>query len=251
MLNVFVGYDAREDEAYRVCQFSIVSRASKPVNIVPMKHRELRRVGLFDRPWRIDERGQYFDERDGKPFSTEFSHSRFLVPAYAAQLGISQGWVLFCDCDFLFQADIANLFALADPAYAVMVVKHTHKPPEGLKMDGVAQLRYRRKNWSSLVLWNLGHGANDQMTASLANTLAGSALHAFGWLKNKEIGTLPQEWNFLVGYTKATDSAIKALHFTDSGPWMREPRDDPDRLWINEQSRMKHPRPTTALKVVA
>ena len=55
----------------------------------------------------------------------------------------------------LFLDDPAKLFALADDQFAVMVVKHDHQPTETTKMDGQLQTVYARKNWSSVILWNL------------------------------------------------------------------------------------------------
>ena len=44
------------------------------------------------------------------PMSTEFSISRFLVPALA-----KEGWALFLDADMLARANLMRLFELADP----------------------------------------------------------------------------------------------------------------------------------------
>lgn len=86
---IFVGYDTREDLAYEVCRYSILKRASIPVEICPIKQSDLRKKSLY---WR--ERGQLE--------STEFSFSRFLTPALANY----HGWAMFVDCDFLYLADI-------------------------------------------------------------------------------------------------------------------------------------------------
>jgi hypothetical protein len=250
MLNVFVGYDDREDEAYRVCHFSIANRTPETVAIRPLKHRPLRQLGLFTRPWRITESGQYVDERDGKPFSTQFSHSRFLVPAYARHLGVTEKWALFCDCDFMFRADLRELFALADDRFAVMCVKHRHKPAEGLKMDGMAQTQYRRKNWSSLVLFNLHHPANAALDAKTVNEQPGSWLHAFGWLRDKQIGEFPPEWNWIEGASPEIEP--KAVHFSAGGPWFPEYADVryADE-WRMVRAQMHNPRPTVQLRMMA
>jgi len=223
MLSVFVGYDEREDAAYRVTEASLRRHASQPLTILPLAHRDLRRQGLFDRPWRIDQQGQYWDERDGRPFSTQFAHSRFLVPHLARRLGIVSGWALFCDCDFLFLADVAALFALADRRYAAMVVKHGgdtgHVPAETAKMDGVVQALYARKNWSSLVMWNLDHEANHRLGIDQVNGALGGWLHGFGWLSDHEIGALPPEWNWLEGSAPLPAGAHpKAVHHTRGAP---------------------------------
>ena len=67
----FVGYDAREKDAYDVCVFSAQRKSTIPLHIQPLKHRDLRQRGLFDRPWLIEgETGIMVDQRDGRPFST-------------------------------------------------------------------------------------------------------------------------------------------------------------------------------------
>lgn len=218
MLNVFIGYDAREDEAYQVCKYSLESRAKQPLRIFPLKHRELRQLGIFNRPWRVDASGQFFDERDGRPFSTEFSHSRFAVPLYAKKLGLTEPWALFIDLDFLFLRPVDDLFALVDSRYAVMVCQHEHKPVEGLKMDGVVQTTYPRKNWSSLILWNLKSEWNAFVTLDAVNYEPGQNLHRFKWLPDSTIGALPKAWNWIEGAVPA-DLTPKAVHYSAGGPW--------------------------------
>ena len=81
--SVYVGYDSREQEAYDVCEFTLKKYNGVNVEVYKLDHRMLRRYNWFSRRWLIDEDGQYWDEEDGKPFSTEFSHSRFLAPYMA------------------------------------------------------------------------------------------------------------------------------------------------------------------------
>ena len=248
---IFIGYDSREHDAYRVCRHSLYDHATVSIEIRPLKHRELRRNGLFSRPWRIGETGQYVDERDGRPFSTEFSHSRFLVPALADLIHVAAPWALFCDCDFLFRTDISELVALADPDRAVMVVKHEHAPVDGDKMDGVTQARYRRKNWSSLILWNLTHPLNRDLTVDAVNHRPGSWLHGLGWLPDEAIGALPVEWNWLVGHSPA-DVAPKAVHFTEGGPWFDGYRNVPfAEEWRRAFAASLHPRPSVVERMPA
>jgi hypothetical protein len=156
------------------------------------------------------------DLGDLKPFSTDFAFTRFLVPA----LSLYQGWALFCDCDFLFTADMAEVFALADDKYAVRVVKHDHDPAEKTKMGGIVQTRYRRKNWSSLVLWNCGHPQNASLTGYVVNEWAGQWLHAFSWLDDGVIGDLPRGWNHLAGVDAPLDKPPQGIHFTLGIPTM-------------------------------
>lgn len=250
MINVFCGWDSREQLAYEVCRQSLAEHSSVPVNVIPLKHRELRKMGLFDRPWRIDEKGQYWDERDGLPFSTEFSHTRFLVPALADRMGI-KGWALFCDCDFLWRADVAELMELADPSKPLMVVKHEHRPREAVKMDGMAQTSNPRKNWSSLMLFNLDFPPGPwRLNTGIVNHASGSHLHSLGQM-NELIGPLPKEWNWLAGYDDPIEWP-KAVHFTLGTPDMDGYGDQPYAAeWWAMAERIRHPRPTVALRLQA
>lgn len=141
----------------------------------------------------MDARGQLYDLPSNAPCSTEFAISRFLVPILC-----QQGWALFVDCDVVFLGDVAELFALADPSKAVMVVKHAPLVEVGTKMDGQAQVGYTRKNWSSVMLFNCDHPANRRLSLADVNERPGRDLHALYWLHDEEIGALPAAWNWLV-----------------------------------------------------
>ena len=212
-LRIFIGYDAREDEAYRVCAYSLRRHASIPLDIAPLSHPP----GLYTRTWHRNDAGQRIDDVDGKPFSTDFAFSRFLVPELAGH----RGWALFCDCDFLFLSDVAELLALRDARFAVQCVKHDHRPAERLKMDGQEQTRYARKNWSSLVLWNCEHAAHAGLSVDDVSHRPGSWLHGFRWLRDDQIGALPEAWNWLDGWSNSAVAA-KAVHFTSGGPWFTD-----------------------------
>ena len=206
--NVFVGYDTREDIAYQVCEFSI-KRFNANVAITPLIQHELRQKKIY---WReID-----------KLASTEFTFTRFLVP----HLMNFKGWALFIDCDIVFLEDVNNLFSLADDRYAVMCVKHEFNPKPGLKMDGQVQTVYPRKNWSSVVLWNCAHPSNEKVTVDSVNNpnFDGAYFHRFSWLKDEEIGELPCDWNWLVGWYKKDDGVPRAIHYTEGGPWFKNYR---------------------------
>ena len=243
-LTVYVGYDAREHDGWEVCRDSILRRASCPVRVVRLDQDMLRDMGLYRRSFHI-EGIQRIDDSDGKPFSTDFTFTRFLVP----HLNLFQGWALFCDCDFLFTADLATLLDRADPQYAVMCVPHDHDPAEAVKMDGVAQTRYRRKNWSSLVLWNCAHPANRYgLSVRHVNENAGAWLHAFEWLPPEMIGHLPRSWNWLSGVDRPLPSGDLpcGVHFTLGLPTMAGHEGSPYAdLWRAERASTRLPgRPT-------
>ena len=228
---IFIGYDEREHVAAAVCAHSMRSSG-----IRFLKHRQLRDAGLFTRPWRIASNGQYYDEIDGKPFSTQFSHTRFLIPEIARREGL-KGWALFCDCDFLWLSSPKELLKLTDKSKAVMVCKHDFQPSEAIKMDNCQQVNYPRKNWSSMIMWNLDHPSNAELTVDIVNSADGGWLHAFSWLKDDEIGSLPLGWNFLLGHTPTTVD-WRAIHFTDGGPWfdgwVQKPHlQEADDMWLN------------------
>lgn len=224
---VVIGYDPREHEAYEVCRASLMAHAKRDgVNVIKLELGDLRLSGLYDRPYRVDEAGQMWDERDKRPFSVQFSFSRFLVPHL-----VRKGPALFVDCDFLFRRDVAELFDLFDPSYAVQVVKHDHRPAGTVKMDGISQSTYNRKNWSSCMLWNTGHHAHLGLTVEAVNTWAGRDLHAFKWLSDCYIGSLPEAWNWLADASPTTPDGraddIAAIHYTTGGPWFEHMQDCP------------------------
>ena len=201
MIRVFIGYDSRETVAYHVLAHSILARASEPVSITPLMLSQLE--GVFDR------------ERNPLQ-STEFSFTRFLTP----WLCDFQGWALFTDCDMLVREDIAALWRLRDPRFAVQVVKHHHVPRETTKFLNQPQSRYEKKNWSSVMLMNCAQCR--ALTPEYVNRATGLELHQFKWLDDDaRIGELPAKWNHLVGYD-APRADASLVHFTIGGPYFPE-----------------------------
>lgn len=207
-LKIYIGWDSREDIAYQVAKHSIEKHSSMPVEIIPLKQRQLKKEGIYTRP--VDALA-----------STEFTFTRFLIP----QLMEFDGWALFIDCDFVALTDVAELFAQADDRYAVMCAQHDYAPKETVKMDGQLQHMYPRKNWSSMMLINCGHPSNKALNKDLVNDLniSGAYLHRFSWLTDEEVGELSHEWNWLVGwYKEPKDGTPKFLHYTEGGPWFEQ-----------------------------
>lgn len=217
MLRVYCGYDSREPRAYDVCKASIEAHASRPVHVTPLRAEPLRNAGVHRR-YSYMRKNQLIDAMNDEPHTTEFTFTRWLVPtlAYAVD-GMTSGPVLFCDSDFLFRADIAELFDLFNPSYAVQVVKHRHADGADKKMWGLDQRYYDRKNWSSLALWNCGAEATKWLTISTVGRAAREWLHGFSWLSDSEIGSLPLEWNWLAGVSPPVDE-VKACHYTLGTP---------------------------------
>jgi hypothetical protein len=200
-LRVFIGYDEREAIAFDVLQHSIRRHASVPVSITAIELHQLRSVY----------------SRSLHPLqSTAFSFSRFLVPYLSGY----KGWSLFMDCDMLMLEDVAQLFALRNEQYAVMLVKHDHRPREQQKFLGNFQTAYDCKNWSSVML--MQNAVCCALDPAYVATAPGLDLHQFRWLGNPGmIGALPARWNHLVGYdAPRADAAV--LHFTLGGPYFEE-----------------------------
>lgn len=202
-MTIYIGYDSREDAAYRALKSSIRKLSTRRIH--KLVQSELREIGVYTRG--VDTLA-----------STEFSFTRFLTPL----LNGYDGWALFIDCDMLFLESPDKLFELADDKYALMCVKHDYNPTSTTKMDGKTQHLYPRKNWSSVMLFNCGHPSNQRLTRDVVNSESGAFLHQMKWLNDEEIGELPHEWNWLVGwYKEPEDGTPKLLHYTEGGPWFK------------------------------
>ena len=221
LMHVWIGYDPRETAAFAVTRESIC-RFDRHIPIYGLVLSDLQVQGHY---WRPTERrlGKLYDCISDAPMSTEFAISRFLVPALTRKRTLGRhkgGWALFMDCDMLVRRNLNELRELLDDSKAVCCVKHNHVPDTDIKMDGQWQTKYPRKNWSSVMAFNVDHPANDALDFELVNRVPGRDLHRFCWLKDHEIGELPPEWNYLVGYTKLPKGKEPSIvHFSEGGPW--------------------------------
>jgi hypothetical protein len=153
--------------------------------------------------------GSYTDKRDKRPFSTQFAHSRFLVPALAKKMKL-RGQALFIDCDFLFRDDINKLFDLTENnGCMVSVVKHDYTPDSEVKMDNCSQKAYQFKLWSAMMMFNLEEPKiYELLPVDKVNTLAGGALHRFLWISRShdvvqsEVGEIPEAWQFIPNHSE-------------------------------------------------
>ncbi len=228
--SVWIGYDSRMALAFAVAKYSLRC-FDKYVPVHGLVLSDLINRGYYSRP--TERRAhQLWDTISDAPMSTEFSISRFLVP-FLAKTGLA----LFCDSDVIFLANVSRLFELADGSKAVYCIKHKHDPDEVIKMDGQIQTRYPRKNWSSVMLFDCDHPANQELTLDLVNTLPGRDLHRFCWLNDEEIGELPQEWNYLVGHSMANEPP-NIVHFTDGLPDMEGCENQKyAKLWLDMRAK--------------
>jgi lipopolysaccharide biosynthesis glycosyltransferase len=223
-LDIYIGWDSREPIAYDVAKKTLEDHASVPVRVFPIKVQDLVAQGAYTRE--IDPLA-----------STEFTYSRFFVPFMAGY----KGWALFCDCDFLFLDDVAEILKYRDPALAVACVKHDYTPKATVKMDGKVQTSYPRKNWSSFMLFNCEHPSTRQLTPELINRESGAYLHRMQWAKDEEIGEIPTRWNWLEGWNEKPETGLPgAVHFTNGGPWFKDWQDvDYGDLWRAEADKVE------------
>ena len=228
---ICIGYDPREEDAFNVAVESAKKFAPENTLVTGIYLSELVAKGWYTR--RTESRdGKLWDVISDAPMSTEFAISRFLSVEVADAAIEAAGrewdfhnttWVMFMDCDMLVRKPLAPLFELANTKEnlekAILCVQHKHEPPEGVKMDGQAQLRYARKNWSSVMLLNPFHPSNMlDLTIELVNKVPGRDLHRFCWVDDRHIGALPVEYNWLVGHSP-NDVDPTIVHYTEGGPW--------------------------------
>lgn len=203
--NVYIGYDQREDIAAMVCRHSIARRTDLlcPPDIYFLRSEN---VPEFLRPREPTQ-------------STDFTYTRFMIPFIE---GYKKTFSVFCDCDFLFQADIIDLVCSVDKTKAISVCKHpAYIPRTHFKMDGVQQHTMPKKNWASLIVFNNSHPSNRRLTPDYVNNVTpGRRLHTFDWLDDEEVGSIPLDWNTLDDYYHL--ASPKAIHFTDGGPWFED-----------------------------
>jgi hypothetical protein len=228
-VRIYIGWDHREQEAFKVAEYSARRFGHE---VVSLREDRLRAAGLMYRP--VDRRDGVHDLISNAPQSTDFAITRFFTPILA-----HSGWSLFVDCDVIYLRDPIEMMTLADESKAIMVVKHPPMNVGGLKMDGKQQLSYPRKLWSSVMLINAEHPANRRLNVTFINQLPGRELHALSWLADEEIGELPRQWNWLVDLAEEPEAPAIA-HYTLGTPDMRgvEPTEN-STLWFDMQSLMR------------
>ena len=225
-IQLFCGFDEREEVGYHAFCSSVIEHASVPVSITPLSLKSVERV-------------YGAGHRDG---TNGFIYLRFLVPYLMGY----QGWAIFADgADMVMQADIAELAALYDPFKAVQVVKHSYTTKHPRKYVGTAMEadngNWPRKNWTSLMLINCGHYAWRDLTPEKVATLPGSYLHRLSFITDEtRIGELPAEWNWLADEYGANGDA-KLLHWTCGIPAFEHHKSAPmSYVWFKANARANH-----------
>lgn len=211
MINLYTGFDPREEAGSHVFNSSVIHHSSAPLAIMPL---HLPHFRPYYKP----------QLRDG---SNAFTYTRFLIPF----LQNYTGWALFCDgADMLCRGDIAELWAHKNYHTAVQVVKHDYHTKHPRKYIGTAMEAdnrdYRRKNWTSVMLINCSHFRWRDMRPERVEEMTGAELHQFSWIPDSLIGTLPREWNWLCDEYGPNPDA-KLLHWTAGSPAFEHYRDAP------------------------
>lgn len=214
MLNVYIGYDSREPKSFAVCRESI-RKYSGNIEIKTLHTGNLRNCNIYKRE-HVKRNGKTYDVISDAPMATEFAITRFLVPFLNQYKGTS----VFMDSDIMLRTDIRKILKdISFSDYALACVKHDYTPSTVRKMDGQLQTLYKRKNWSSVMVFNNEHPANRRLNLEYVNRQPGRVLHAFDWLKDDEIAELPIKWNYLVGeYTPDVCPNPNLIHWTLGSP---------------------------------
>lgn len=135
---------------------------------------------------------------------TDFTFARYLVPWLCGY----EGHALFVDADILCRGDIAEL--PWDAEAAVSVVPHTTVRKNGEDVS----VHFERP---SVMLFNC-----ERCTLLTPEYVQNGKPQTLEWAKT--IGSLPKEWNYLVGYD--TGGNAKLAHFTQGIPCFEETAKD-------------------------
>ena len=210
MIDFFVGYTPGREIANRKCRQSL----------------EQFGVATHDVP-------HYWVPKTNNPFA----RTRYLVPLIDYKP--ENKWVAFVDDDFLFFRNPLSLYKTLDDNKMLYVAKHpeyvsvtTIKMAGKEKRKGWRNVNYPRKNWSSLMIFN-----KEKFPLTIREIFHSpmSYLHQLEWTGSEEnIGSIPLEWNWLVGEEHCPDREdINAAHFTLGGPWYKEwPKSVYDKSWL-------------------
>ena len=203
IVDIVVGFDQKESVAYHTFVQSVIENSTIPTRFMPLN------IGSLT---------NYKEtHKDG---SNDFIYSRFLVP----HLMKFNGWAIYADGDMVCLKNIKKLWDLRDDKFAVQVVQHDYKTKIKNKYWGNKNEDYPRKNWSSLILWNCAHQSHKILTPEFIQKQSGAFLHRFSWIKDKEIGQIEKEWNWLaMEYEEKKD--INLIHYTIGTPCFKEYHD--------------------------
>ena len=202
MINLFVGFDPREEVGTHAFNASVLAHTTEPVQITHLYKNMLEK-----------HLGHVFQVG-----TNEFTKTRFLIPHLMGR----KGWAIFADgADMVLLGDLAELMQHAKPleGKSVYVVKHDYQTNSSRKYIGTQMeadnVDYPRKNWASLMLINCAHCA--WPTVEEVAKMDMLDLLQFKFLPDDKIGELPKEWNWLADEYGENENA-KLLHWTQGSP---------------------------------
>jgi hypothetical protein len=202
MIDVYVGFDEREEYGFHTFVSSLLHHASQPVRVTPIGNALCSWLGLDRQP----------DE------STDFARIRFLIPWMHGW----RGWAIFLDgSDMVIRDDIGKLYDLRDEYKALMVVDHDYETSHPMKFVGTSMATinrsYPKKNQSSVMLINCASFAWRNITPETIGRMSGAELHQFAFVPDDRIGHIPPEWNWIADEFGANEEA-KVIHWTAGIP---------------------------------
>jgi lipopolysaccharide biosynthesis glycosyltransferase len=149
---------------------------------------------------------------------TEFTFSRYLVP----WLCDYTGYALFLDSDIIVRADVREMLDAVQLGSAVSVVQ------TGPRFE-----------WPSVMLFDCANYRCRILTPEFVDA-PDNAPQTLTWAVDR-LGSLPPEYNYLVGYSAALETAPKIVHFTAGIPcWPETTRSDYADWWRDEYDAMLH-----------
>lgn len=224
-VRLVIGFDRTEVAAYHTLCNSILTRSSKPVEIIPLHEPTLRADNIY---WRED-RG-----------STDFSFSRFLTPYLCGY----KGKAIFMDCDIAVLGDVSELLETLGIGQDVSVCPHDFTPPSDKKFGGNINNPYPRKLQSAVMVFNCYTQKCKNLTPRFINEASGATLHQFEWTTPIRIAeTIPEEWHWIPGHSdkRIPIHEAKLIHYTLGGPWHDDYRDrgsEEEQVWLKEHEKI-------------
>jgi hypothetical protein len=218
VFQVFIGYDPKEAIAYHTLAHSILRRSSIPVSIAPVMQSQLkgsipaRAADRINRvqPDALSRAGSLAVPRlvDVHRLRHAVSY-RYRGTGCVARAGGGQG-----------RAGLQARLCAQDDAQIPRPCADQVSAQELVERDAVQ------------------HARCAALTPEYVNKASGLDLHRFSWLKDEQIGSIPLEWNWLVGEYDYSRAA-KIVHFTLGGPYFDEYRAcDYAAEWFEENRRM-------------
>lgn len=212
MLKLYCGYDPAEKVGFYTFVESVLSRTDpNKVEIIPICREKGTASNRFNMHWPEIPRRAGFK---GRPVYVDAS-------------------------DMLCRGDILELPELLETGCDVAVVQHEYSTKYPLKFLDQPNEDYPRKNWGSVIVFDAGN----TVWRTLEEKAAGKSrtwLQRFSFLKDERIGSLPRQWNHLVG-EYPYDPEAKIAHFTIGGPWWKPYKDcDYANEWREELKKVNY-----------